>query len=92
MLHEPLGKQCLQWNRTDTVSTRNDWQYTLSGYRTAELQWSESMRTPGCMALGEGVSMPAAIPGVIMGVAPGVIDGVAPPIIGVAEGPTPIGV
>lgn len=50
------------------------------------------MLTPGCMALGEGVSMPAAIPGVIKGVAPGVMDGVAPPIIGVAEGPTPMGV
>jgi len=47
--------------------------------------------TPGCIALGEGVSMPAAMPGVMRGVAPGVMDGVAP-IIGVAEGATPIGV
>lgn len=35
--------------------------------------------------------MPAAMPGVMRGVAPGVMDGVAP-IIGVAEGATPIGV
>ena len=35
--------------------------------------------------------MPAAMPGVMRGVVPGVMDGVAP-IIGVAEGATPIGV
>lgn len=49
--------------------------------------------TPGCIELGEGVSMPAAMPGVMSGVAPGVapIIGVAP-IMGVAEGATPMGV
>lgn len=60
---------------------------------TADRQTQVAKPTPGCIELGEGVSIPAAMPGVIRGVAPGVVPiiGVAP-IMGVADGATPMGV